>query len=169
MVVSGVPPAVVAAVVGEARAFLRIEGDAEQDLLARLAVSAILIAEAFTGSSLVVRDVEEVLSASGGAWQVLEAMPVSAITQVPADAFAVDVDGDGRGWVRVSAPGRVTVRYSAGLAASWAELPAPLAQGVVALVAHLFNDRAGATQPPAAVAALWRPYRRMRLMVEARR
>ncbi len=161
MVVSGVPPAVIAAVVGEVRAFLRLESG-EDTLLERLATSAVLIAEAFTGTLLIARGVEEVVAASG-AWQVLEAAPVSAIS---ADGHAVDIDADGRGWVRASA--RVTVSYTAGLASDWAGVPAPVAQGVVMLVAYLFNDRGGANQPPAAVAALWRPYRRMRLMAEMR-
>jgi uncharacterized phiE125 gp8 family phage protein len=181
MTVSGVPPAVIAAVVGEARAYLRLEGGGEQALLERLAVSAILLGEAFTGMILVARGVEEVLPVSG-AWQLLAAGPVSAITGVTGlptggasfalatEAYGVDVDGEARGWVRVIAPGaagRISVAYSAGLAASWDALPSPLAQGVVMLIAHLFSDRDGA-QPPAAVAALWRPYRRMRLAVEAR-
>ncbi|ONF94895.1 head-tail connector protein [Sphingomonas jeddahensis] len=161
MVVSGVPPAVIAAVVGEVRAFLRMESG-EDTLLARVALSAVLVAEAFTGTLLIARVVEEVVASNGG-WQVLEAGPVSAID---ADGHAVDIDAEGRGWVRASE--RVTVRYTAGMAADWAGVPAPVAQGVVALAAHLFNDRGGASQPPAAVAALWRPYRRMRLMAKMR-
>lgn len=111
-------------------------------------------------------------------------MPVAAINGVtglpaggapfvlPMDGYAVDVDGDARGWVRVIAPGaagRVAVSYTAGLAADWDGLPPPIAQGVAMLIAHLFNDRDVGRAPPAAVAALWRPYRRMRLMAEGRR
>ncbi|MCD2317409.1 hypothetical protein LQ954_14770 [Sphingomonas sp. IC-11] len=182
MTVSGVSPAAIAAAVAEARGFLRLEGEVEAALLARLAASAIVLAEAFTGTLLVTRTAEDVLPASGRAWQLLAATPVVAINGVmglpaegapfvlPADAYAVDVDGDARGWVRVIAPGaagRVAVSYTAGLAADWAALPPPLAQGVAMLIAHLFNDRDAGRAPPAAVAALWRPYRRMRLMAEA--
>lgn len=184
MTVSGVSPAAIAAAVAEARGFLRLEGEAEQALLERLAASAIALAEAFTGTLLVVRTVEDVLPAGrGGAWQLLNAAPVRAIGGVtglpaegapfvlPPDAYAVDVDAEARGWVRVIAPGaagRVAVSYTAGLAADWAALPPPVAQGVAMLIAHLFNDREAGRAPPAAVAALWRPYRRMRLMAEAR-
>jgi hypothetical protein len=49
---------------------------------------------------------------------------------------------------------------------SWDALPPPVAQGVVLLIAHLFADRDGTAAPPAAVAALWRPWRRMRLLRE---
>ena len=43
-------------------------------------------------------------------------------------------------------------------------VPEPIRQGVLRLVAYLFTSRDGAGgDPPAAVTALWRPYRRMRL------
>jgi hypothetical protein len=47
-------------------------------------------------------------------------------------------------------------------------LPAPVMQGVVLLAAHLFEHRDASAAPPAAVAALWRPYRRLRLLAEGR-
>ena len=50
-----------------------------------------------------------------------------------------------------------------GAAESWDAVPAPVAQGVAMLAAHLFDHRESDALPPAAVAALWRPYRRMRL------
>ena len=84
-----------------------------------------------------------------------------------ADAYAIDIDAGGQGWLRVLAPGaagRARVTYQAGLAADWAGVPAPLAQGVVLLAAHLFSGAAG--EPPAAVTALWRPWRRLRLAGE---
>jgi uncharacterized phiE125 gp8 family phage protein len=53
------------------------------------------------------------------------------------------------------------------MAAGWAALPAALRQGVVRLAAHFHAHRTGETarpqEPPAAVTALWRPYRRVRL------
>jgi hypothetical protein len=43
-------------------------------------------------------------------------------------------------------------------------VPEPIRQGVLRLIAHLFTSRDGTDgEPPAAVTALWRPYRRMRL------
>ena len=50
-----------------------------------------------------------------------------------------------------------------GAAESWDAVPAPVVQGVAMLAAHLFDHRESDALPPAAVAALWRPYRRMRL------
>lgn len=159
-----IPPAAIAAAVTAARDFLRAAGDGEQALLAQCAATAILLAEAFTGNLLIRRAVEEAIPGSAE-WRMLAEMPVSAI-DLPAEGHAVDIDTEGRGWVRASGP--VTVSYTAGLAMEWAGVPAPLAQGVVALIAHLYEDRGRASQPPAAVAALWRPYRRMRLATERR-
>ena len=81
-------------------------------------------------------------------------------------AYAVDIDGRGEGWVRASSGGgRVRVTAEAGLATGWSGLPGAIRQGAVRLAAHLFahRDAADDAGPPAAVAALWRPYRRMRL------
>ncbi|MFW2850565.1 head-tail connector protein [Sphingomonas sp. TX0543] len=177
-----VPAAAAQAAVAAAREFLRDSGVGEQALLEQLAASAILLGEAFTGTLLIRRAVDEVLPVSAD-WRMLAEAPVNAIAQItglpeegapfalPTAGHAIDIDGDGRGWIRVSAPGnarRIAVNYTAGVATDWAALPAPIAQGVVALIAHLFEDRGRATQPPAAVAALWRPYRRLRLTTERR-
>ena len=52
----------------------------------------------------------------------------------------------------------------AGMASDGNGVPEPLRQGIVRLTAYLFNARDGSGgEPPAAVTALWRPYRRMRL------
>jgi uncharacterized phiE125 gp8 family phage protein len=59
---------------------------------------------------------------------------------------------------------RVRVSGTAGLAQDENGVPEPIRQGVLRLVAHLFTARDGeAGEPPAAVTALWRPYRRTRL------
>ncbi|HEY9554520.1 hypothetical protein [Allosphingosinicella sp.] len=85
-----------------------------------------------------------------------------------AETYAIDIDANGDSWVRVTQPldaARVRVSYQAGLAADWVALPEALRQGVARLVAHLFthHDAADGGGPPAAVTALWRPWRRMRL------
>ena len=182
MSAGAIPPAAIAAAATAARAFLRSDAAGEDALVERLAAAAIQLGEAFTGTLFVRRGCEDVVAATRG-WQPLAAVPVVAISGVtglvsdgapfvlsPAD-FAIDIDSEARGWVRVLHAGaatRVAVAYRAGLAETWDMLPAPIAQGTVALIAHLFDDRAGATLPPAAVVALWRPYRRMRIGVEAR-
>jgi hypothetical protein len=56
------------------------------------------------------------------------------------------------------------VSGTAGIADDENSVPEPIRQGVLRLVAHLFMSRDGeGGQPPAAVTALWRPYRRLRL------
>ncbi len=174
------PAAAIEAARNDARAHLRITGNAEDELIERLAATALALAEAFTGRAWIAREWTEIRRANG-AWTVLEAAPVLAIdlveaidvdgvaTSLPPDAHAIDIDADGAGWVRVTGDtARVRVTYQAGVAADWASLPAPVAQGVLLLIAHLFGDRGGADAPPAAVAALWRPWRQMRLQKTGR-
>ena len=172
-----VPQGAVDGAVGAARAYLRIVGGAEDAVLGRMARAAFGVGEEFTGLSLAERAFEDVLPASAG-WMPLRQEPVTAIAGVtalpvaaapfvlPVGAYAVDIDGDGRGWVRVVAPppaARIAVGYRAGLAAGWEELPAGIAHGLVMLTAHLFEARGRDLAPPAAVGALWRPHRRMKL------
>ena len=158
------------------RGLLRVAGDAEEALLEQLAGEAAATAEAFTGLVLVAREVRATVGASG-AWVRLPACPVRAVTAVvgldaagaevalAAGGYAVDIDADGDGWVRVHAPGvaRVRVTLSAGLAADWDGVPAPVRMAVVRLAAHGFATPPGGAAPPAAVAALLRPWRRLRV------
>ncbi|MEO7248109.1 MAG: hypothetical protein ABIW31_06605, partial [Novosphingobium sp.] len=134
----------------------------------------------FTGTFPIESTCEEIQPVTG-TWLKLATRPVHAITAVDgidaagtrttlaSSAYAVDFDADGAGLVRVMDPGlneRVAVRFSAGLAASWTALPDGLRHGVIRLAAHQFRQRenTGAEPlPPAAVAALWRPWRQLRL------
>lgn len=169
---SPIPPGVIAAARDAARLHLRIAGDSEDAVLERFAATAISLCEAYVGRALIVRDWEQRLG-EGTGWQPLATAPVVAVTAVtapegsalPVDGYSVDIDGQGIGWVRVPRGGAARVVYTAGLASDWDGLPAPLAQGVTLLVAHLFEARAADAAPPAVVGALWRPWRRMRLRV----
>ncbi|RYY47821.1 MAG: hypothetical protein EOP59_00350 [Sphingomonadales bacterium] len=178
----GFPPAALAAARDAAKAHMRVLGADEDTLIATYAASALALAEAFAGRALILREWNAMLSVSPR-WQALAMTGVAAITSVSglsadgdtfalaSDAYAIDVDADHVGWVRTTAPGaagRIAVTYQAGLAADWGTLPAPIAQGVVLLVAHLFEQRDRGGAPPAAVSALWRPWRRMRLAVAER-
>jgi len=152
------PGAVIEAAREAAKAHLRIAGASEDGLIETLAGTALALAERFTGNALIARDFRETVE-SKGRWTALTVAPVTAI-----DAgldVVIDIDAQRLGWVR--ARGRATVSYRAGAAAGWGDLPPPIATGVVLLVAHLFDHRENGAAPPAAVSALWRPWRRVRL------
>ncbi len=165
-----VPPAITPVALAEAKAFLRLDGTAEDALIAGFIRAATGLAEAFTGQALIVRDVVEGVSVVP-TWQRLKTAPVVAITGIddlPGSTFESDIDLAGNGWVRVidaHGAARVAVRYRAGLAADWNGVPEPLRLGIVRLVAHFYahRDAPDAGGAPAAVAALWRPWRRLRL------
>lgn len=162
-----------------AKTYLQIDGEAEDSALKALIATAIEQCEAYVGVAVLQRAASEVL-VPGGDWQWLSAMPVRAISSVSslspsgvtvalnATAYEIDIGADGRGRVRFLAPvaeKRVVVAVEAGLATSWAGLSESLRHGIVRLVAHYhaFRDRADELGPPAAVAALWRGSRKMRI------
>ena len=167
---------------GAAKDFLRVERADEDGLVAGLAEAAAELCEAFTGQALLARGFAETLAASR-AWQRLGRAPVRAILSVEAlagegpaqplaaGAYAVDIDSNGEGWVRLTAPGdarRIRVGYRAGMAEAWGGLPSAIRHGIVRLAAFFYTSRVpdggrAGEAPPAAVTALWRPYRRLRL------
>jgi len=177
-------PAPLPVPLAEVKSFLRIAVSDEDALLAGLVRAAADMCEAFTGRALVERSVEEVLAAATQ-WTRLGAAPVRAVlgvdtlaedgaaTPLAAAAYAVDIDAAGDGWVRLLAgpstgsgqAARIRVSYLAGTASHPNGLPEALRHGIVRLAAHLYahRDRADRTGPPAAVTALWRPWRRLRL------
>jgi uncharacterized phiE125 gp8 family phage protein len=166
--------------VAAAKDYLRIDGASEDALISGLVSTAVESCEGFVGRVLIARGMSETL-VSMVAWQKLTAGPVVSVTSVTAltvngveSAFLaadyeLDIDANGGGRVRFLTglnTTRAVVRYQAGSGAGWADIPGSLRQGIVRLVAHwhVYRDREEAPVPPAAVAALWRPERRMRLI-----
>ena len=167
---------------GAAKGFLRVERGDEDGLIGELAAAAAELCEGFTGRTLLARGFAETMPASR-AWQRLARIPVRTIASVealPAEGpaqplavglFAIDIDADGEGWVRLTGPidaRRIRVGYEAGIAGAWADLPAALRHGILRLAAYFYTVRTAegarpGEAPPAAVAALWRPWRRLRL------
>ncbi len=153
--------------IAEVKAQLRIDRDDEDPLIAGFIRTAMALCEAFTGQWLIIRDGEQRLQATCD-WQRILALPVVAVTGLtPAMPYESGVDAAGTGWVRLESVGLELplVRFRAGLGADWNGVPEPLRQGIARLAVHLFThrDAADAGPPPAAVAALWRPWRRLRL------
>lgn len=161
--------------ISEAQAYVRIETGEEEAVLAGLVRTASCLCETFLNQIVLRRNFSERVQMNRD-WQRLRSGPVSAITAVvglepdgqsvplPAQAYAVDIDSQGNGWVRSLVPDvdRVLVSGTAGMVETQSDVPEPIRQGVTRLVAHLYAARDGnGGAPPAAVTALWRPYRRM--------
>ena len=175
------PAALAPSVLAELKQWLGITTTADDAPLAALLRAALEMCEAFTGAMPLEAVCEETLPAAPG-WLELATRPIQAITAVvavspagersalAAAAWTGDLGPGGGGRVRVSAPGeaaRIAVRFTAGLAPDWDALPDGLRHGVMRLAAHQHRERDGSAAsplPPAAVVALWRPWRRLRLV-----
>ena len=90
---------------------------------------------------------------------------------IDVEDYELDLDGIGSGCFRLNRTldGRhVALRLDVGIASIWEDIPAALKQGIIRLAAFHYRDRdrpaeSGSAAPPASVAALWRPWRSLRL------
>jgi uncharacterized phiE125 gp8 family phage protein len=174
------PPTLAPTALAELKAWLGISTTRDDAELTGLIRTALELCEGFIGAMPLVSACEEMLPASGE-WQSLATVPVQAITGVLAIAadgtrtalaatgFEIDIGADGTGRMRLTWPidhRRVVVRFTAGMAESWDTLPDAIRQGIVRWAAHQHRARdadKAMAGPPASVAALWRPWRRMRI------
>ncbi|TCD06848.1 hypothetical protein EYB45_04005 [Erythrobacteraceae bacterium CFH 75059] len=174
------PAALSGAPLAELKSWLAVTTAGEDDLLEAQLRAALDACEAFTGVMPLRQTCTETLPARAG-WSRLATRPVQGVASVhglDASGAAVALAGPevrvrigagGEAAVRLLRPhdgiDRLVVRCSAGLAATWPEVPGALRQGIVRLAAHLHHARgtAGDSAPPAAVTALWRPWRHLRL------
>lgn len=174
-----ITPPDIGGALAELKHWLAITNTQDDAALEALLRAALDICEAFTGTMPLAATVEEVHAATCE-WQCLYASPVHAIlttegidsagtrTPLPAADYEIDITGDSRGLVRLRHAGvmqRLAVRFVAGLVPEWDALPDGLRHGILRLAAHNYRAREHdeGPNPPAAVAALWRPWRRMRL------
>lgn len=182
------PPAVEPLSLAEAKAWLRIVGTAEDDVIAALIASARLVIEALTRRVLIAQTWRVMLDRAPPDGFLLPVSPVRSIVAVrvyPAtgtpqalapEAYALEQDlGSGR--LRFNAsppePGRVRDGFEidvvAGFGETAAAVPGPLRQAMRLLIARWYENRgdveadADMARTPADVAALVAPYRRMRL------
>jgi uncharacterized phiE125 gp8 family phage protein len=141
----------------EVQAFVRIERGEEEALLAGMVRTATALCEAFINRVLITRPFTETLTANGQ-WQRMTLSPVRSIDAVEAvagdgsaaalapEAYAVDIDAAGDGWVRLIDAGgatRVRVNGTAGMASGTNDVPEPLRHGILRLVGHVFARRVG--------------------------
>lgn len=143
------PAALPASALAELKQWLGITVAADDAPLRALLASALDMAEGFTGSMLLEQTCEELLP-SHACWQPLATRPVQAIlavdqidgdgtrTILASDRYEVELSADGTGLIRnrFPHPGRVAVRFVAGLAPDWDHLPEALRHGLVRLAAH---------------------------------
>lgn len=160
--------------VDAAKVFLRLDGDADDGVIAALIVAAMAQCDAFTATVQVDRAFAETLM-GGAAWSCLTAWPVVAIVSVTTPdtiplavgSYETDIGPDGKGRVRLTGvpPQPVKVGYRAGLASGWTAIAEPVRHGIVRLAAHHYatRDRDNESGVPEAVTALWHSARRMRL------
>ena len=162
----------------EARSWLRLGATIDDAVVAQMVRAATNICEAFIGQWLIVRAGEEILSLQ------TRAVPLSARPVIAVDGAALlRADGgerelgegdyrtvigrDGSAIVTVHDPGdaiRVRIAYRAGMAEGANDIPEAIRQGIVRMTQHLHDARDGAGEaPPAAIAALWQPWRRLTL------
>ncbi|MFZ5610180.1 MAG: head-tail connector protein [Pseudomonadota bacterium] len=172
------PPAVEPVSLDEARAYLRLEDETEDALVAMLITTARQTCEGFTGRSLISQTWRYRTQAMTAAI-TLGHGPVEAILTVreasslasfdwSAGDYAL-VQGDGRDQLVLkrlpATASRLEIDYRAGYGADWNAVPWPLRQGLLRLIAHAYRYRDDASAPavPTAVTALWQPYREMHL------
>lgn len=170
------PPALPVAL-AELKAFLRISVNDEDALLAGLVRAAAELCEAFIGRALIERVVEDVVAAATvrirlGAGPVRTIDSVATLdeagtaTLLGAEDFTAEIDAAGEGGVTLRAAigaRRLRIIYRVGMAADWNGVPEMLRHGIVRLAAQYYLRR-GETRDaevPAAVTALWRPWRRL--------
>ena len=172
-------PQLAGAPLDELKQFLSITVPREDALLEQMLRAAHSLCENFTGLTLLETSFDETLSTAAD-WQSLTAKPVFSFVE----ARLINPDGSSELLetadyeTRISANGhaavrlkkavtahRMTIRVIARTASSWDGLPADLRHGLIRLAAHSYRERdAGPlASPPASVAALWRPHRRLSL------
>lgn len=161
----------------EARAWLRMGASIDDAVIAALVRAAASICEAFIGGWLIIRAVHQETVTKGGAIR-LNARPLVAVDAVrldrgdgaeplAADRWRLEIAPDGTGWLTLLDPGaagRIEVDYHAGMAADVNAVPEAIRQGLLRMVQHLHEARdSDGGPPPAAIAALWQPWRRVTL------
>lgn len=183
-------PAAEPVTVAEAKAHLRIDHNAEDVLIGSLILTSRLHIEAALGIALIAQGWRLLLDRWPRTAQVRVPLhPLLAVfeirvraadgtpTVVPADDYVADAASASPRIVRVAAswpePGRVAhgieIDFTAGFGVAAADVPQPIRQAVLLLVAHWYEHRdpieigSEATVIPHGISELLAPWRRARL------
>jgi uncharacterized phiE125 gp8 family phage protein len=175
--------------VQECAQFLRIDIPDDDALLSALLAAAARRTEDFCGQVLLTRmavETQLIFTHQGFSlldevpqWRFLKPSPVQFMTSITtqatspvaldATAISTSIDTQGRcAWrlIDTSLSGTLSFTMQAGAYAHWDVLPEAMRLGIMRLAAYYYTSRDNANDagPPAAVAALLRPYRRTRLI-----
>jgi uncharacterized phiE125 gp8 family phage protein len=184
-------PAVEPVTLAEAKAHLRVDSTAEDTLVASLIITSRLHVEAAVGLALITQSWSYFLDGwPPGPALKLPLRPVQTIdavrlydesavvTTVPPETYLLDGSNAPARLVRQGAtvwpaPGRVAngieIAFTAGYGDTAADVPAPVRQAILLLLAHWYEHRTpfevgAAAQPvPGMVSELLGPYRSLRL------
>jgi uncharacterized phiE125 gp8 family phage protein len=167
----------------ELKDWLGISRANEDELLTAMLQASLAMCEDFTGQAPLTQRVEERVPPDAGQ-TCLFSRPVTALhaaeivaqdgtrTLLEPAGYGFALQADGIAVFDLASPvtgQAVALRVDAGIAQSWQTVPAALRQGMIRLAAFHYRERdrtgspAAASQPPASVSALWRPWRTMRL------
>lgn len=168
MTLTDLPPTPVLAVsLDAAKTFLRVDHSDEDALITEMIDTASRQIEDRCGISLITRP-QRLTKSAAGAGVYLNRYPIHSIEAASQNEAPLTIEANLRArpvLVRTDETGDVTVDFTAGYGETPADIPTPLRQGVLLLLAHLYEHR-GAEAPsnfPMMVDALIQPYRGIRL------
>ena len=162
----------------EARSWLRLGASIDDAVVAGLIRAASNICESFVGQWLIIRAAEEVVRARAGEIRlaIRPVVGIDAVTLIAPDgeesvageaSRRLRIGPDGTGWLSVDgADGAAQLRigYRAGMSADSNGIPEAIRHGLLRMMQHLHAARDGeGSAPPAVIAALWQPWRRVAL------
>ena len=181
-------PAAEPVTLAEAKAHLRVDGSAEDAIIASLITTARLHVEAALGLALITEGWSLVLDAWPEDAVSLPIRPVQAVSAVkvtatgggvavlPVERYLLDGAGMPSRLIPVGGPFPdpgvpalgIEIAFTAGFGDAATDVPAPIRQALLLLIAHWFEHREPAldtavTRIPSAVSELLLPYRAVRL------
>ncbi|MCW0200019.1 hypothetical protein [Sphingopyxis sp.] len=162
----------------EARGWLRLGATIDDAVVAGLIRAATNICEAFIGQWLIVRAAEEIVPLDCGTVRpgvrpvvaidaVALLLPGGGETVLDEAGYRAQIARDGTASIAIHERGdadRARIAFRAGMAAGANGIPEAIRQGILRMTQHLHEARDGSGgAPPAAIAALWQPWRRLTL------